>query len=60
MQRFKNQTAIVTGGANGIGLATARRLASEGAAVAVADMDFDGAEQAVQTIRAAGGTALAT
>ena len=59
MQRFKNQTAIVTGGANGIGLATARRLASEGAAVAVADMDFDGAEQAVQTIRAAGGTALA-
>jgi len=59
MQRFKNQTAIVTGGAHGIGLATARRLASEGAAVAVADMDFNAAEQAVQTIRAAGGTAVA-
>jgi len=59
MQRFKNQIAIVTGGANGIGLATALRLAGEGATVVVADLDFKAAEQAVQTIIAAGGAALA-
>ena len=37
--RFDGKVAIVTGGASGIGLATARLLASEGARVAVADLD---------------------
>ncbi len=48
MRRFENQVAIVTGAANGIGAATARRLAQEGAAVVVADMDEVGAEQSVE------------
>ena len=41
MQRFENQVAIVTGGGRGIGAATAWRLASEGAAVVVADVDLE-------------------
>src|SRR4051812_43739879 len=39
------QTAIVTGGANGIGEAIARRLAEAGATVAVADLNKEGADQ---------------
>ncbi|GAA5143010.1 3-oxoacyl-ACP reductase [Pseudonocardia adelaidensis] len=37
--RFSGRTAVVTGGGSGIGLATVRRLASEGARVVVADID---------------------
>ncbi|HST14913.1 MAG TPA: 3-oxoacyl-ACP reductase FabG [Gaiellaceae bacterium] len=50
MTRFEGKTAVVTGGANGIGAATARRLASEGAAVVVADFDEDGAKQTAAEI----------
>jgi NAD(P)-dependent dehydrogenase (short-subunit alcohol dehydrogenase family) len=39
IRRLEERVAIVTGGAGGIGLATARRLASEGARVVVADVD---------------------
>jgi glucose 1-dehydrogenase len=42
--RFAGLTALVTGGAHGIGAATCRRLASEGAVVVVADLDVDAAE----------------
>ena len=38
-QRFDGRTAVITGGGSGIGLATARRLAAEGARVVVADID---------------------
>jgi 2-hydroxycyclohexanecarboxyl-CoA dehydrogenase len=42
--RFDHTTVIVTGGASGIGEATARRLATEGALVVLADRDGDGAK----------------
>jgi NAD(P)-dependent dehydrogenase (short-subunit alcohol dehydrogenase family) len=59
MQRLANRVAIVTGGAQGIGGATARRVAEEGARVLVADVDAEGALRNVETIRASGGTAEA-
>ena len=46
MQRFENRVAIVTGGAAGIGLATAVRLAREGALVVIAGRDAEGAAAA--------------
>jgi NAD(P)-dependent dehydrogenase (short-subunit alcohol dehydrogenase family) len=59
MERFGGRAAIVTGAASGIGLAIAERLAAEGAAVAVADLDEAGAARAADQIAAAGGRALA-
>ena len=53
--RFTGETALVTGGARGIGAATAARLAAEGADVVVADFDLDAAEQ---TAAAIGGRAV--
>jgi len=48
--RFQGQTALVTGGAKGIGAATAKRLAAEGATVVVADFDVAAAEETAQAI----------
>ena len=53
------RVAIVTGGARGIGAATAQRLAADGFAVAVIDLKEDEARDAVAAIEAAGGRALA-
>ena len=55
--RLENKKAIVTGGAGGIGRATALAFAAEGAQVAVVDLRADAAEAVVDEIRAAGGTA---
>jgi NAD(P)-dependent dehydrogenase (short-subunit alcohol dehydrogenase family) len=59
MGDLEGQVAIVTGGAWGIGGATARRLARDGARVLIADLDGDGGEENVARISEAGGTALA-
>lgn len=56
--RFEGKTALVTGGSKGIGRATALRLASEGAAVAVNGRDAAAVEQVVGAIRQAGGRAI--
>ena len=54
MQRFENRVAIVTGAAGGIGLATAQRLASEGARLVLADLDETRLKAAVQSALQAG------
>jgi 3-oxoacyl-[acyl-carrier protein] reductase len=50
MRRFEGQTALVTGGAKGIGAATAARLATEGAQVVVADFDEAAATETAERI----------
>ncbi|MCI0775721.1 MAG: SDR family oxidoreductase [Chloroflexi bacterium] len=57
MSRFEGQVAIITGGALGIGGATARKLASEGASIFIADIDDAAAAANVGRIEQAGGTA---
>ncbi len=59
MSKLQGKTAIVTGGAGGIGGATCRRLAAEGAKVAVFDMNLEAAEKVAAEIRANGGSAAA-
>ena len=59
MKRMIDRVAIVTGGAQGIGGATSRRLAEEGAKVLIADVDTAAAESNVATIRSAGNVAEA-
>lgn len=52
------RVAVVTGGASGIGLATARRLAAQGDRVGILDLDGLAADDAAAAIRADGGAAL--
>ncbi|HEX6328605.1 MAG TPA: beta-ketoacyl-ACP reductase [Jiangellaceae bacterium] len=58
MTRLADKVALVTGSARGIGAATARRLASDGAAVAVLDLREPDTEETVAAIRDAGGSAI--
>src|SRR5215218_8836465 len=50
--RLEGKRAVVTGGASGIGAAIARRLAAEGAAVIIADLNEDGAREVAGEIDA--------
>jgi NAD(P)-dependent dehydrogenase (short-subunit alcohol dehydrogenase family) len=52
------RVAVVTGGASGIGLAISERLASDGAAVAIFDLNGDAAKAAAAKIEAADGRAI--
>ncbi|MEU3615340.1 SDR family NAD(P)-dependent oxidoreductase [Streptomyces sp. NPDC006872] len=56
---LQGKVAVVTGGARGIGRGIATVLAAKGAAVAVWDLNTEGAEKTAAEIQAAGGTALA-
>ncbi|MDV7497723.1 2-hydroxycyclohexanecarboxyl-CoA dehydrogenase [Acinetobacter baumannii] len=59
MKGLKDKVIIVTGGAGGIGSATCRRLAEEGAKVAVFDMNLQAAKSLVAEIEANNGQAIA-
>lgn len=57
---FQDKIAVVTGGANGIGLGLAKELCNRGASVVVADILPDDMNKAVEMLRANGGKAIGT
>lgn len=57
MSRLSNRNALISGGAQGLGRAIARRLAEEGAHVTVADLNEEKGRECVELIAAAGGLA---
>ncbi|WP_019927533.1 SDR family NAD(P)-dependent oxidoreductase [Nocardia sp. BMG111209] len=59
MRGLRDKTYVVAGGATGIGAAAAARLAEEGAAVTVGDINIAGAETTAERITRAGGRAIA-
>jgi len=59
MRGLKGKTVLLTGGANGIGAAIARRLGEEGCVVGILDLDGAGAEKVTAEIKANGGKASA-
>ena len=59
IRRFEGKIALVTGAALGMGRATARRFAAEGAKVCVVDIIKEGVEETAAMIRAEGGDAFA-
>lgn len=59
MNRFEGKRVLVTGAASGIGQASAKRMAAEGAHVACLDLQAEGAESTAKDIREEGGSAFA-
>ncbi|MEO8429454.1 MAG: SDR family oxidoreductase [Verrucomicrobiota bacterium] len=59
MREDENRVALVTGGASGIGRALCEKLATDGAFVVVADINFPGAEEVAAAIRQRAGRATA-
>ncbi|AHM61897.1 dehydrogenase [Flammeovirgaceae bacterium 311] len=57
MKRLENKTALITGGANGIGKVTAQRFAREGASVIIWDLAEEKGLETANSIEAAGGRA---
>ena len=56
-ERLAGRKALITGAAQGMGAATAKNWAAQGASVCLADLNEDGVKQVAQEIRDAGGTA---
>lgn len=57
MRGLEDKTVVLTGGASGIGAATAKRFAEEGSTVIVTDVDTEGGHAVADEIEDAGGTA---
>ena len=57
--RLSDKVAVITGAGSGVGRASARRFAEEGASVVCVDIDLDRAKETVAELEGAGGTAVA-
>ena len=58
MEDFSEKTAVITGGAGGVGRSIGLALAREGARIVIADIEANAMEKTVNDIKAAGGTAM--
>ena len=59
MERFKNRVAVITGGAQGIGEAIARKLSSEGGTIAILDIQHEKAQLVANNLNSEGANAIA-
>ena len=57
--QLKDKVAVITGAGSGVGRASARRFAEEGASVVCADIDLDRAKETVAQLESSGGQAIA-